>query len=343
VLGLALILVCLPAGGWANGAVENQEAASQEKNALSPVWSSRFQIEIYGGAATLNPSDLNLFVDYDNHIQEFFFDSYLAYKTRSGALRSWDVRRDGERKKIKIGLPFGLRLKYRWNSSISVSLGFKYIFGRRSTDFQYDYIQTMTWGDKFTETENHNPYTLSAGGWAPLFGLHLSQGLSDNLSLEAFLAGGPIFARCRYASDWSYRLMIQEEVNPSQGTNAPYLAFEREGHLEEEGTGTGLAVEAGLRLDWSFGRRWGVFAEAGYAYQRVKSLSGEGHEVNGVESSSWENSWSLRSEEISTYWGETRLEFPTNFRPQSGDDRRVRDFSLNLSGLQVRLGIVFRI
>ena len=100
-----------------------------------------------------------------------------------------------------------------------------------------------------------------------------------------------------------------------------------------------MALEAGLRLDW----RWGFFAEAGYAHQYVKNVTGEGREALGVESASWVGSWAFQTEAISTFWGETRLEFPTNYWPQGSESRRTGDFSLDLSGLQVRVGIAFRL
>ena len=338
-LGLALVLLALPAGGRAEarGAGPGQAADQGKKRP------SRFQIELYGGASALNPADLNRFVDYDNRIQEFFYDSCLAFRAGSGDIRFWGVRREGERAKIQTGLPFGLRLRYRWNASLAASVGLKYISGRRSNDIRYDYSQTMTWGDVFTESGRFAPYTLSAAGWAPLAGLHFMHRLSSALSIEASLAGGPLFARCLYLSDWNYALTIAEYVNPAQGNGTPYEAFSRAGHLEEEGTGTGLALEAGLRLDWSWGDRWGIFAEAGYARQRAKRISGRGREVNGADSSSWEGAWAIQSEDIATYWGETRLEFPTNYWPQGSESRRSGDFSLDFSGVQVRVGILFRL
>ena len=161
--------------------------------------------------------------------------------------------------------------------------------------------------------------------------------------MEVSLAGGPLFARCRYSAEETYRLTIQEYVNPSQGTNEPYTAFTYDNLLEEKGSGTGLAVEAGVRLDWRIRGRWGVFAEAGYAYQKVKNLSGPGRELQGGESSAWDGRWAIQSEDISTYWGAARLEFPTNYWPQGGEERRAGDFRLDLSGVQVKFGVTFRL
>jgi hypothetical protein len=328
---LALALFAFPSAGRA-------DEESEEKGRRAG-----FQIEIFGGAAAFDPSDLNRFVDYDNRIQAFFYDSYLDFKTRSGDIRTWGVRRRGERLKIKTGLPFGLRLRYRWNGSLSVSLGLKYVIGRRSSEIQYDYVQTANRGDLFTESGAFAPYTLSASGWAPLAGLHWTHRLSSALSVEASLAAGPLFARCRYLNDWTYKLTIQEYVSPTQGMGAPYEVFGRAGSLEEEGAGTGLALEAGLRLDWSWGGRWGVFAEAGYARQKAAGISGHGREDDGLTPAAWDGAWALQSEEISTYWGDARLTFPTNRWPAGSESRRAGDFALDLSGIQVRVGILFRL
>lgn len=310
---------------------------------VDPAPPSRWQFELYGGAALLNPADFNRFVAYDDRVQEFFYDAYLTYMAGEGEISRWEAQRDGERRKIRYGWPFGLRIKYRFRGAFSASLGLKFLWGGRTSDINVSYTQTMPWSDLFTETNDVSPYTLSAGGWAPLAGFHYARPISDKLSLEISLAGGPLFARCRYLSEATYRLTIQENVNPLQGTNAPYVAFTYKGLLEEKGSGTGLAVEAGFRFDWRVRGRWGMFAEGGYASQKVKNLSGPGRELQGGESVEWDGRWAIRSEDVSTYWGAVRLEFPTNYWPAGSEDRRTGDFRLDLSGFQVRFGVAFRL
>jgi hypothetical protein len=41
-------------------------------------------------------------------------------------------------------------------------------------------------------------------------------------------------------------------------------------------------------------------------------------------------------------WGEIDLELPTNYRPLNSDEGRARDFELDLSGFQLRLGLSLR-
>jgi hypothetical protein len=295
----------------------------------------RFQLEVFGGFSTLSCADLNLLVDSDNRIHQFFFDSYLTRMTATGQIQRWESTREGRRNKVKSGVPFGLRLKYNFNRSLAVSVGIKTILGRRSSELRYGYDQYTLDGDRFHEEKEIPVYSLSVQGLVPQVGIHFARGIQKNLSIEGFLTGGPFFGWCRYINEWEYALSIQQ-------SGSPYVVFTEEGRLEEEGKGTGIAAEAGLRLNWDLQRNLGAFLETGYAYQKVKRVSGGGEERLTAESKSWEGRWVIRSERASTYWGDLEVEFPTNYWPAGNESRWVRNFTLDLSGFQVKLGFFFR-
>jgi len=295
----------------------------------------RFQIEFYGGYTTLNPSDLNLFVSYDNGIQTFFYDAYLDYLQTNNKIQSWTKSQDRERQKIKNAFPLGARLKYHLNYTIAVSLGIKYLTSKHESDIKLQYTRTDFYNEQYRENLVYFPYFFSTKAYVPLLGIHIMKKIKNALTLEGYLAGGPMFVECQYLSDWNYEWWIQ-------GTNYNWLTFRSSGMLEEKGSGTGIALDVGGRLAYPLFKGLGIFLEGGYAYQVAKNISGDGREVRDDSSETWEGRWSIRREEIRTPWGDLELELPTNYWPTNSDSEKLRDFELDLSGFQLRLGLSFR-
>ena len=181
---LSMILLALffiaanPAITRANDSDQNKDGAQEldtqkiyENN--SKAWYQRFQIEFYGGFTTLNPSDLNLFVDYDNSLQEFNYDSLLNYLQSSGQILSWSKVRVEDRRKIKKAFPLGGRLKYHINDALAVSIGFRYLARTQESEFDFEYKRNEIEGDQYTESLTYFPYSISIKAYAPQVGLHL--------------------------------------------------------------------------------------------------------------------------------------------------------------------------
>ncbi|MDH5385349.1 MAG: hypothetical protein OEY18_11630 [Candidatus Aminicenantes bacterium] len=295
----------------------------------------RFQIELYGSFATLNPSDLNLFVSYDNGIQTFFYDTYLDYLQTNNQIQSWTKNQDRERQKIKNAFPFGARLKYHLNNTFAVSLGFKSLTSRYESDIELQYTRNELSNEQYLENLVYSPYSLSAKAYMPLLGIHIMKKIMNALTLEGYLTGGPMFVECHYMSDWSYEWWIQ-------GTNYNWLTFQSSGILEKKGSGTGIALDVGGRLAYPLFESLRIFLEGGYAYQVTKNISGDGREIKDDSSETWDGRWSIKREEIRTPWGELVLDIPTNYWPTNSDSEKLRDFELDLSGFQLRLGLSFR-
>lgn len=293
----------------------------------------RFQVEFYGGYAASNPTDLNLIVDYDNSIQEFYYDSQFAYLQNTYQVSSWSSTSEGERRKLKHVLPLGLRLKYFLNRSWAVSLCIKRFSQEETHTPVFSYTQIRSYGEQYLEEIRYSPYSLSAEGFSPLVGLHLVKSLPGSFSLEGFISGGPLFAQCRYVSDWRYTWTIRE-------ANVTHLANLQEGRLEQQGEGTGIALELGLRLNCRLNSWLGVFLSTGYSYQKVTGISGYGREEIDTNSQDWQGEWGMKQETVISPWGNLQLEFPTNYWP-SGDGG-AGDFQLDLSGFQLRFGIFIR-
>jgi hypothetical protein len=346
VIGLqaALLLLFLLAGSplviWASGAGSGKSSIRKlsihkSENFDSVISQKKFRIELYGGFTLLNPSDLNLLVDYDNRIQAFNYDSLLTYLQDSDQIRSWTKTQEGGRQKIKTAFPFGVRLKFYLNPMIAVSFGIKYLSKKRMSEFGFSYARNELSGEQYIENTIYSPYSLSAKAYAPILGIHITKKVNDSLTVEGFLSGGPLYVQCHYLSDWSYEWWIS-------GTNYNWSMFTSAGVLEERGKGTGIALELGGKGSYPLAEDLEVFLEGVYSYQVAKNVSGEGRETWGESSETWDGQWGIKEEKVSSPWGELEVKLPTNYWPNNSNTGKSRDFELDLSGFQLRLGLSFR-
>jgi hypothetical protein len=296
----------------------------------------KFQIEIYGSFSALNPEDLNLVTEADRRIQEFLYDDYHRYLENRGDIRSWSKEMTGDYGEISKARPLGFRLKYYWKPSIAFSIGFKYLSKEQDSSLSYQYTRDFYWYQRIDRRE-YSLYTISARASALLVGIHLVKKLNSFIDIEGYLGGGPLFARCSYASQWRSEWW-------EQGTGYSILLFEEEGMLEQKGSGTGVAVDGGIRLNFHISRNLGLFMAGGYAYQSVGNISGPGKERRGDYNAEWEGDWGIKGDRLQTDWGTLEVEYPTSYWQEGVVDgsQKVRDFKLDLSGFQLRAGIFFR-
>ena len=343
--GLIILLVLLfwvinPAMTWAEDENDKKinEAKStypQSEDTETPHSFDRFQVELYGGIIFLNPSDLNLFVSHDNRMQEFSYDSYFDYLVATDQIESWTKNQGEERKEIRRSFPIGGRLKYYLSETIALSLGFKYMSSTQTMDLDFQFFRNELSDERYNESIRYSPYSISAKAYMPTLGFHILKKMKNSLVLEGFVCGGPMFADCRYLSDWSYEWV-------TEGPGYRYMTYSNTGVLEEEGSGIGIALDLGGRLSYPIIRRFEIFLEASYTYQVVKSISGSGREERNGRSATWDGQWRIKSETVAAAWGELETEFPTSYWPENSEEDRLRDFELNLSGFQLRLGLSFR-
>jgi hypothetical protein len=295
----------------------------------------RFQVDLFGSFSTLAPSDLNLLVDHDNKIQEFFYDSYFAHLQGTGEVSSWTKSQEGNRNKIKSAFQLGFRLRYYLNDTLAVSIGLRYLSGRRASNLEFEYTRNETAGDRQTEYLSYSPYSLSATAIIPQLGVHVMKNIKAFL-VEGFFSAGPIFAECQYLAEWKYAWRIV-------GEDYDFDPFETEGILEEKGKGMGLSIDLGGRVQYPLFSGLGVFLEGGYSYQVVKKISGPGREHRGEINDAWDGTWGVKKETVTAPWGTLESEFPTNYWPEGSADAKIRDFALDLSGFQIRLGLSVRL
>lgn len=291
----------------------------------------KFSLELFAGYGSLNPSDLNLFVDADNLYQNFVYDSYFDYLVSSQMIESWTKSETGNRRKIKHTFPFGIRLRYKALDFLAFSLGFQYIQKQNSDNLFLQYNREELYDEEYVEELNFDPYGLSVEAYLPTIGIHMFKQFWDELTAEAYVLGGVIFAECSYTSDWDYAWTIQ-------GQGYSWLTYQSSGLIEYEGSGYGMSVEAGGRVSLPVFSTLGFFVEGGYAYQSVKSLSGSGIEINGEYNENWEGDWKIKNETLTSVWGTLDIQAPTNYQT---NEEGFEDFKLDLSGFRIRVGLSF--
>jgi len=294
--------------------------------------SRRFQFELYGGAAQPGLSAFNSLVDNDNRIQEFTFERLLDFLQQQGEIISWTKNQQSGRKKIALSFPLGVRFRYRLSRRFSVSLGARASLGRREKDFSFEYTRRESLNYEDRESVKYSPYLLSARSLAVQAGFHYHASVSRKLTLEAFLAAGPVFADCRYSSDWEY-------IWHRKGPDMDFDVSRMTGHLEEMGKGTGIAADMGARIQYPVMKRLALFLEGVYSRQVVKKITGKGWEIRGDVETAWEGKWAIKKEMITAPWGTTGAAFPTNYWPEGSASSRVGDFRLDFSGFQARIGL----
>ena len=165
----------------------------------------------------------------------------------------------------------------------------------------------------------------------PLLGIHFEQRLRQSLSLELFICGGPLYGSCTYGLDYT----IESRSDDKPAETSHYW-------LEERGSDEGIALEGGGRLSYSIGRGFQLFVEAGYAYQVVGRMYGPGsNDTDGIVEE-WEGEWGMKEYYKADYWGAIDLIHASNHWEYPQKNLWVRRFKLDLSGVQLRMGISYR-
>lgn len=288
----------------------------------------RYQLEIFGGYASMSPDDFNLRISHDQNVTRFYNDQLYEYQVAQGDILSWDKSQTGEFKEIKNTIPIGIRLKVRLTQSIYLLFGTKFFSSSQISNADYRYTIETAAGTGATDIQ-YSDYTLKAKGSALMFGIHLEKRIGKSLELNGFIIGGPLYAKTEYGH--KYR-----ETDVSGSVINQY-------DLRVEGSGYGPSVELGAQLGFRLQKRLNFFIEAVYAYLRAKPVSGTGtlnYSAPVFSQQIWDEEWSVNESTTQRYWGTLTSLRPTN-KLEAGDSI-VRKFIANLSGFQVRAGFSYR-
>lgn len=297
----------------------------------------RFQLELYGGFSSLNPVDLNLRAEAETISTKFFREDKYNWWKSYGHIADFYQDKNGKFEQITHGLPFGIRLKYYLGKHFSLSLGLKYISRTQTSKVINHYTIAENSGYTYVQKHEKFPYILQARAISPLLGLHYERQLSQRVGWEAFVAVGPLFAECLYSFD-SYIEMPYEEAAISDTSGFIVLNTYRR-FLEEKGRGTGYSSEICARLNIDIGKKFGLFLETGYAFQVLQDPEGPSREIINGQTVTWKGKWGVKQISEPYYWGNVYYQYPSNYWQNEHLSYYLRDFDLNLSGFQLRIGI----
>lgn len=292
----------------------------------------RLQLELLQGYTSINPADLNLKITALQNRFKHAFSSYYTYLSSIQYVTSFDQAREGEFRSLKRAFPSGTRLKYYLDNGkhLAVSLGFKYFSKAEVSEVGEKFTIIENSGRESLDSYDFSPFELNVSAYIPHLGIHAGWDLSDFLRMEAFVFGGPIFTRFGF----SY----------TQHTDVFYadsgIAQNNEYYLEMDGQGKALALESGVQISLDLGRHVSLLLEGGYAYQKLHYLSGSGKEAYGGLEETWEGNWMIKEYVIYRPWGDITRTWPSNY--WKGEEHlKIRDFVLDLSGWQIRLGLAY--
>lgn len=297
-----------------------------------------FQFEVYGGYSFINPADLNMYSDYYEKWINFYYDKKLEYNENIGAISNLEKEKTGEFVKIKSAIPFGGRIKaiLRENLAVSVSMDYFSKTVSSTPSFVYTYTSGML---HFTTSREFSKYELYVKAFNPKLNIHylipeLTSFAGGILGAELFAGPGLILASCgthrTYVNLFKWGTGILER---------------KEDDLKKDGSGKGISLNMGGRLNFAFSEKAGVFLAGELIYGKVKNPSGEGywkwtkyHYIQGSSSAqtSWEGEWYIREFSWSPYWGSFSETYPES--SPSNLNEKVRDFELNLSGFRLLFG-----
>ena len=102
--------------------------------------SRHFGIEVFGGFSLIDPADLNNRVEMDRQYERLFRDSYYTHLVNIGAYSQATKLAGGDFKSLRQAIPVGLRVKYYFSDSLSVSIGFSYMRGAQSSNFTNHFL-----------------------------------------------------------------------------------------------------------------------------------------------------------------------------------------------------------
>jgi len=293
----------------------------------------RFHLELYGGFAGISADDLNSLTDYDRSVFDYLHGYYSGQNSMYHPIDPVEI--NGGFKSLTHLWSAGGRLRFTLSKNRrgpSISLGLEYsqdaIGSGASLEFEYDDF----YQGRYSIRRTTDPQRIWAETFTPMLGFHYPVIDRGRFSSEIHVAVGVVLASCGTFKANYYR--------KSETTGYEY-AWETLHKIS--GTGTGAALEAGLRIQLEILKDLDLFVEGGYTIRKVENISGEGYfKENDRDSnqdgystvSTWEGDWVLVSDSYGRYP-------QVSWSGISGSSQD--DFRLDLSTFYLRIGFSWRL
>lgn len=346
-MGMSLILLICQTPCYASNdskaRVYKQQNSKQSQKREKQKRGPKLKLEFFGGYSVLNPDDLNTQADYyDEYYNWYYGSQYEYYRSSHESYFQYNESKNGKFKKIENVFPLGVRIKFHATSKLAFSLAFQYIAKEVTSSVEYQYKVRSAipddpqFVDDHTRSLDFSPFSLSIKGYVPLLGVHYTIPLARSFHLEVFVTGGILFASYRYLNEYTSRYSNSYEYWSETVRKDDY-----------EGKGNGFTTGAGMRAEFYVLKNIGLFIEGKYAFQRAGQIFGSGtydycyKDSNAPEigepTLSWESYWGLSSVSLRREWGDFSGNRLSSFSEKT--DPPVKDFHLDLSGLQIRIGL----
>lgn len=275
---------------------------------------TKFQLEFSTGIVIKNPRDINLFPKNEINYFNFYYDQIYTTKSESGSL-----------KEIRGINNFSTRLKYLLTNKLSISLGIQYLFKNQSSGYSVDYRSNLGWIDHL----DYSTFQIKVQGLTPNIGLHLNQGLSKKINLEASVSAGILLGKIQF------NRIVDESISEIYNDYI-YTFYTNRKSLEMKGSGNGISLSSSLKMKYSLFKKAGIYLEGGYSYTKIGKISGTTIERSGDFEDTYSGDWIIVKETANTDWGSNEFIYPTNHPDLI--NYRDRDFKIDLSGFFISLG-----
>jgi hypothetical protein len=131
----------------------------------------RWRVELSGGLAAINPTDLNLRATFDALYDAFYTRDYLNFLRSQGEIAAISERNvGGSARPLRRSEPWGFRLRYGLARWLDLSLGFTLFKDSRESAFKNIFEVLGNDGQTTVYSDEYKNYTLAVEGPPPRSG-----------------------------------------------------------------------------------------------------------------------------------------------------------------------------
>jgi len=295
--------------------------AAQSSSRVSHTW----QIEAVGGVSGLSPDDLNARVAYDTTVVDY--------------LRLATIEQDHEGVLVELDQAgtFAVRALRRLTPGWSVGAGFARLSTRQTSSIRASYRYSLIdpraqeFEREFSQTLSVDPLVLEATEYVPQGLVRYDRPVSGRLRIGATLQAGWTLADCRVQS-----------ASRTQGGSYPR---DRQVEVSMTGSGGGFAADALASGGLMLTSRVAVVVEGGYAWHRVKTITGTLTTTTRVQDGEATELELDQAVETTGRWINAPATVQTSAGAWQGTVPSIGSagapFTLDLSGWTVRVGVSF--